>query len=55
MNIREQVEELGKQLIVLAGLHSDLESRLNAIGAALAELLRQQAETMDEMENEHYR
>lgn len=53
MSIREQVQQLGKELLTLAGLQADLEERVRVCTEKLGKLQKDVDDTLDLMQNEH--
>lgn len=52
MTIREQVQQLGKELLTLAGLQADLEERVGVCKNKLEKLQKDVDDTLDTMDNE---
>jgi len=54
MNIRKQLQELGKELLTLAALQSELEGRVKASQRRISKLMEAYEATIQEAyENEH--
>ena len=54
MTIREQLQQLGKELLTLAGLQSDIEERVNHCQEKLKALIKESDDALDSIEEEHY-
>ena len=54
MTIREQLQNLGKELLTLAGLQSDIEERICGTKKKLDNLILEVDDALDERDNEHY-
>lgn len=53
MTIREQVSELGKDLLTLAALQADIEERVRVTKTKLEKYIKDVDDTLHEMDNEH--
>jgi len=53
MNIREQVQQLGKELLTLAGLQADIEERVSVCKEKLEKMKRELDNTLAILDNEH--
>ena len=54
MTIKEQLQNLGKELLTLAGLQSDIEERICGTKKKLDNLIKEVDDALDECQNEHY-